>query len=438
MIRRLRFKFVLLNMILTTAILIAALSCVYVLTAENLKTQSLATMRELANRRLTLLDQFFEQNPDLLGGNSANGSYDAPESGETDAPPASAFVVYVYEANNTYQVEGLTSEPEDRDLYLNTIIRQVYVSEKAEGVLSDLHLRYLSVSMPYGRKLVLLDMAQENTSLRILLFSLLAVGTGAFALFLLASCFSSRIMVGPVEQSLTKQRQLISDISHELKTPIAVIGASTDVLRAHSEEPVSRQEKWLGYITSETQRMSSMISDMLQLARTNEAPELTAREVLDLSELAYGAALPFESICFERHRELDILVEPDLYLRAGKDAIRQLISTLLDNACKYSDEGGQIFFRVRGESEKMILSVRNTGTPIPPESLPHLFDRFYRVDAARTRSEGGYGLGLAIAKKLTEENGGKISVESNAQDGTTFTCIFRRAKRPDGESSGEQ
>lgn len=435
MIRRLRFKFVLLNMILMTAILIAALSCVYVITAETIKAQSLATMRELAGRRLTLLDQFFDRNPDLLGnGDNGDDDHDRPDAGETDSPPEAAFVVYVYEADNTYQVEGLTKQPEDRDLYLNTIIRQVYASGETDGILSDLHLRYLSVSMPYGRKLVLLDMAQENASLRVLLLSLIAAGLGAMALFLLASCLSSRVMVRPVEQSLTKQRQLISDISHELKTPIAVIGASTDVIRSHGEESVSGQEKWLGYITSETQRMSSMISDMLQLARTNEAPELAAREVLDLSELAYGAALPFESLCFERNRELDILVEPNLYLRANEGALRQLISTLLDNACKYSDEGGKIFFRVRGESEKILLSVRNTGTPIPPESLPHIFDRFYRADPARTRSEGSYGLGLAIAKKLTEENGGKIAVESNARDGSTFTCTFRRAKRPESES----
>lgn len=428
MIRRLRFKFVLLNMILMTAILIAALSFIYILAADNLHTQSLSTMRELVSRRLTLPDQFFEQNPDFLNGTAG--------AERTQSLLDAAFIIYVDESNDTYQVEGLTDAPGDRKAYLDDIIRQVYAAEKSEGILSDHHLRYLSVNMPYGRKLVFLDMAPENASMRLLRISILAAGAGAFLLFLLASYFSSRIMVKPVEQSMTKQQQLISDISHELKTPIAVIGASTDVIRSHGEEPVSQQEKWLDYIASETRRMSSMISDILQLARTNEVPE-ASKEVLDLSELAYGAALPFESLCFERNRELDILVEPNLYIRAGRDALGQLISTLLDNACKYSNEGGKVFFRVRGEAEKILLSVRNTGTPIPQESLPHLFDRFYRVDAARTRSEGSYGLGLAIAKKLTEDNGGKIAVESNPRDGNTFTCTFRRAKRPESESSGE-
>lgn len=425
MIRRLRFKFVLLNMILMTAILIAALSFIYVLAADNLRSQSLSTMRELVTRRLTLPDQFFEQNPDLpngtAGADGVNSLLDA------------AFIIYVDEANETYQIEGLADTAEDREAYLDTVIRQVYASEEVEGILPDLQLRYLSVNMPYGRKLVLLDMTQENASMRLLRISVLTAGTCAFALFLLASYFSSRVMVKPVEQSMIKQQQLVSDISHELKTPVAVISSSMEVIRSHGEEPVAKQEKWLNYITSETQRMSSMISDILQLARTSEAPAVTSREVLDLSELAYGAALPFESICFERDRELEILVEPDLYVNAGKDALRQLISTLLDNACKYSNEGGKIFFRVRGESDKVILTVRNTGTPIPQESLPHIFDRFYRVDTARTRSEGSYGLGLAIAKKLTEENGGKISAESSAEHGNTFTCTFRRAKRPDAD-----
>lgn len=429
MIRRLRFKFVLLNMILTTAILVAALSFIYILAEDNLQAQSISTMRELAGRRVTLLDQDSDKLRDPLD----NTEEDERITSLLD----NAFIIYVDEANSAYRAVGLTDAPEGREAYLNAVVRQVYASEKSEGILPDFHLRYLSVLMPYGRKLVLLDMAQENAAMRLLRISILAAGFGAFALFLLASFFSSRIMVGPLEQSLTKQRQLVADISHELKTPIAVIGASTDVIRAHGEESVSGQGKWLDYITSETQRMSSMISDMLQLTRTDEAPAPASREVLDLSELAYGAALPFESICFERNRNLDIRVDPDLYLRANRDALRQLISTLLDNACKYSEEGGEIFFRVRGGSEKITLSVRNTGTPIPPESLPRIFDRFYRVDAARTRSEGSYGLGLAIAKKLTEDNGGKISVESSAEDGTTFTCTFRRAKHSDKETGAE-
>ncbi|MCH5183746.1 MAG: hypothetical protein J1E00_06185 [Oscillospiraceae bacterium] len=421
MIRRLRFKFVLLNMILTTAILIAAGVCIYVLAAENLKAQSVNTLRAFADRPLTAQDRY----PDPSA---------VPADAGEDAPPDTVFVIYVNEENDTYLVEGLKDAPEDRETYLTTVIRQVYASDSSEGILSDLHLRYLSLSRPYGRKLVLLDMKQENASMRVLLISLLVVGSGAIALFLLASHFSSRIMVRPVEQSMVKQQQLVSDISHELKTPVAVISASADVIRSHREEPVSAQEKWLDYITSETRRMSAMISDILQLARTNEAPELASREVLDLSELAYGAALPFESLCFERNRELDIRVEPDLYVRANSIALRQLISTLLDNASKYSNEGGKVFLCLRGESEKVILSVRNTGTPIPQESLPHIFDRFYRVDEARTRSEGSYGLGLAIAKKLTEDNGGKISVESSEADGNTFTCTFRRSKRADDKN----
>lgn len=431
MIRRLRFKFILLNMLLTTAILIAALSFVYFFASKTLAEQNIASMRELAGQRQTLLDQFFGQNSDLV--NSDSNSVSQPNGiAGTNAVPPSAFVIYVYEADNTYQVEGLTAEPENRALYLNTVIRRVYEADAAEGILTDLQLRYLSTTTPYGRKLVLLDMAQENAAIRTLTLALLAVGSAAFALLLLASWFSSRIMVKPVEESVTRQQQLVSDISHELKTPIAVIGSSTEILRAHGDAPVREQEKWLGYITSETQRMSAMISDILQLARTSEAPALSAQDVLDLSDLAYSAALPFESICFERRRTLEIDVEPKLFLRAREDAIRQLISTLLDNACKYADDGGNIFFRVRAESDRILLSVRNTGVPIPPESLPHIFDRFYRVDAARTRGEGGFGLGLAIAKKLTEENGGKISVESTFEHGTTFTCTFRRAKHPEG------
>lgn len=431
MIRRLRLQFILLNMALATAILLAALTFVYLRTSGELERQSTAYLRQFAGRRLSLLDQFFDANAELLG--EGYGTAEAPEGGET---PYSTFALYVFEQSGTYQVEGLgeTLSKEERERYCNDLIQQIYASGESEGVLREPSVRYLSLSAPYGRKLVVMDRAGETHAKRVLLLTLCAVGIGAFALLLPASWLSSRVLVRPVEQSTKRQQQLVSDLSHELKTPVAVIAASADVLRAHADEKVGEQEKWLGYITSETERMSSMISDMLQLARTAEAPPLSEQDVFDLSELAYETALPFESICFERGRTLEIDVQPDVFVQARVDALRQLLSTLLDNACKYADDGGTVWLSLSANADKVSLAVRNTGPVIPPESLPFLFDRFYRVDAARTRSVGGYGLGLAIAKKLVEENAGKIAVRSNETEGTVFTCTFRRAKKQEKAS----
>lgn len=424
MIRKLKAKFIFANMLSITVVLSAALCIIYFLTARNLERESMETMKLLSERSGSLLDNFFSLNfrndilitPEMQHDIRQNGMF------------RSYFTIYVYEDDGTYQVDGFDTAEEDRSHYINSIIQRVYTQDEDSGLLSEYALRYFSIPTPRGKKIVLLDKTYEDTTLHNLLLLLLSVGSASFILMLLASYLISRLTVKTVENSLLQQKQLISDISHELKTPIAVIGASADVVRSHPHSIVEEQDKFLNYIYSETKRMSSLISDLLLLARSNEYQEQSAHPIMNLSDLAYSVSLPFESICFEKDRELVINIEPNLYIRAKEGAIKQLISILLDNACKYSNEKGIIFFRVTTESDKVLLSVRNTGIPIPPEKLPMIFDRFYRIDESRSRSEGGHGLGLAIAKKITEENNGKIHAESSTGYGTVFTCVFRRLK----------
>ena len=143
-----------------------------------------------------------------------------------------------------------------------------------------------------------------------------------------------------------------------------------------------------------------------------------------MSEVALGCLLPFESVAFEAGVALKHRITPGLSLRGDEGQLRRLVMILLDNAVKYAGPGGTVTFTLERHQERLRLAVHNTGEPIPPEHLPHLFERFYRADAARNRSGGGYGLGLAIAKEIVEQHQGTIGVESQLDAGTTVTITL--------------
>ena len=141
---------------------------------------------------------------------------------------------------------------------------------------------------------------------------------------------------------------------------------------------------------------------------------------IDLSDIALQSSLPFEPVMFESGKELVTDVTPGLFINGNQSQIKQLISILLDNACKYAYSNTQVSFQLKRENNKAVLFVNNTGDPIDPKDIPYLFDRFYRVDKARTRGSDSYGIGLSIAKEIVKMHKGDISVVSNLEKGTTF------------------
>ena len=176
-----------------------------------------------------------------------------------------------------------------------------------------------------------------------------------------------------------------------------MILANTGIMAAHPDATVSSQRKWLGYIQEEAQRMKELVEDMLFLAKHDGAERPKDSRTVNFSDLVTGCVLRFESVAFERQVELNSHIQPDLSLSGEPDSLERLVMILLDNAVKYAGDRGQVDVALARRQERAVLSVRNTGEPIPPEHLEHLFERFYRVDGSRSRKEGGYGLGLAIA-----------------------------------------
>ena len=173
--------------------------------------------------------------------------------------------------------------------------------------------------------------------------------------------------------------------------------------------------------------MRGLVEDMLFLAKNDAARAPLHPAELSMSELTMGCLLPFESVAFEAGVTLESRIEPGLSLRGDEAQLRRLVMILLDNAVKYAGEGGNVELTLSRQGDRLKLWVRNTGEPIPPEHLPHLFERFYRADSSRSRERGGYGLGLAIAQTIVDSHGGRLSVTSSAETGTCFTALLPTA-----------
>lgn len=314
---------------------------------------------------------------------------------------------------------------------ITSIAEELIDSDKREGMYKD--LRFLVKMLPDKKEIVFLESQAQSRFLASFVRSL-TLCLCLMMLFFLAARMLSRRIVLPVEDAFTRQKQFISDASHELKTPITVINANIDLLRAEIGE-----NKWMDYIEAEGQRMNALITNLLTLSRvSSETPSAGDNShfcEFDLSSALLGTALSFESLAFERSISYAVDIADDLHCTGCETEIRQLAAILLDNAMKYTLPSGSVRITLQGCSvseghrlsirhrprRSALLTVSNTGAEIPKEELGKIFDRFYRTDKSRNRASGGFGLGLAIAKSIIEKHGGEIQVVS--RDGwTTFSA----------------
>lgn len=234
---------------------------------------------------------------------------------------------------------------------------------------------------------------------------------------------SSRItkwLTKPVIESFSKQKQFIVDASHELKTPLAIITASAESLELEPKE-----KKWLNNIKSEADRMNKLVTDLLDLAKSENIDNKRNYSINNLSKIIEKTTLTFESLIYENKLTMENNIEDNIMFNCNSDKIRELLGILLDNAIKHSLEKSKITVNLYSEKNNIILEVKNRGESIPKEDQGKIFDRFYRVDESRNRNDNRYGLGLAIAKNIVTSHNGKISV--SCKNGyTTFKVIFKQ------------
>jgi two-component system, OmpR family, phosphate regulon sensor histidine kinase PhoR len=224
------------------------------------------------------------------------------------------------------------------------------------------------------------------------------------------------------------RQEFVANVSHELKTPLAVVKSCVETLLDGAvEDPVERGP-FLHQISEQGERLSTLIHDLLSLARVEAGNEVLNPESLPIAEMV--------SACIDRHSaralakhislHVDANREP-LSVWADEESLRQILDNLVDNAVKYTQDGGEIRVSWLGNNTEVILSVADNGPGIAERDLPRLFERFFRVDRARSRELGGTGLGLSIVKHLAHAQGGRVQVTSEVGRGSTFTIIMPRS-----------
>jgi signal transduction histidine kinase len=264
---------------------------------------------------------------------------------------------------------------------------------------------FLAAEKPYGRILVFAERSIEISMLEQLTgTSLMAAGIAGLVLACLSVFFANR-MVAPVKIAFDKQRRFIADASHELKTPLTIISANADVLQNEIGE-----NQRLDHIKAQSDRMTGLVRDLLTLAKTEEWQTNLILSEFNLSNAILNTALEFESLAFEEGKRYSYDINENVKYIGDESQIKQLAGILIDNAIRYSDANGQIKVSLFKDGAHPRISVFNTGIGISAEERDKVFERFYRCDESRSRETGGYGVGLSVAKAITESHKGRISV----------------------------
>lgn len=290
------------------------------------------------------------------------------------------------------------------------------------GSLKDYHVMWKRGSTPFGLRIAMADTTILESKFQNLLLKAIGIGLIAFAGLFVVAMLLSKWALKPVEKAWEQQHQFVADASHELKTPLAVILANTQILKSNEKDIPEESRRWIDSTADEAERMRLLVEELLELARTEESAGSTRRNInVDLSDIVEGETMQFDAVAFERSCTIESDIEENLHVMGDPDQLERLIKTLIDNACKYAPEDSTIRVNLEKRSNNAELSVTNQGAPIDEEDLKHIFDRFYRSDKARARETGGFGLGLAIARGIAESHNGKIKATSTLADGTTFS-----------------
>ena len=415
MLKRFQRRFVAITMALVALVSVVAFAALGALTYDNLKS----TVDQTLDSALDHGGSYSEL--PYLGGGDVRGNWLPSHSVTVTWNGA----IYADSDQNTQMNAELLQSA------VSAALAQVDASGKAAGRISSTQLYFKVQPSKLGYRVAFVDGSSFEASVHRMGLAL----AGAWLLLMLAllavTVYLSRYVTRPVVQAWENQQRFIADASHELKTPLTAILADASILAREPDKTVREQQMWLDGISSEAERMRRLTEDMLSLAQADAGQEAAPAMVrVDLSQLVERACLQFEPAAFERGLVIEDGIEPGIEVMGSADKLEGMVKTLLENACKYgAGSGAPVTVGLRLQHGSALLSVGNGGAPIPPEDLPHVFERFYRSDKSRVQDGESlsFGLGLAIAKSTAELHKGSIKAESGA-GGTVFSVSLPLAR----------
>ena len=404
MIQTLRKKFILVNMLLVAVIVITVFAGLTISNVNSIQSRNAERLRSLLVAPTPI--PITASTPITVG--RTWQSFPIGDYG-------SVFVVELW--YRQIYVTGFV----DAEVPAEALISAVLADGDEDGILSEYELRFASKPTYEGLRIAFSDYAQERSEIR----SIIAAGCGfavlTLLLFFLVSRFLSAWALRPVEKAWQQQRRFLSDASHELKTPLTVVMANTNILLSEPEKTVQLQEKWLKSTEFEVERMKDLVEQMLFLARSEEDGDAAPAEPVNLSALLQASTLSFEAVAFEVGAVIETELAPEVFISGSGEQLRRMADILLDNAVKYATGEKRVHLILVAQEGCAVLAVQNSAELFDSTQTEQLFDRFYRAEESRSTS--GYGLGLSIAKTIAESHGGRISASYEAGEMTLTVSL---------------
>ena len=409
MLNKLKRKFISVNIFCITIILTLVFIAVCIVTYRT-ERENIIRGLHLAADKIILAESSIDDDENTLF-----------DSGEPDFSTLTIFFDESGEIIEIYTDEDKT----DPKPVLYSVAERIEESDKTEGILWDYSLFFVKGSIG-GRSYASITSGEVlRNNIRTITRAAGMILFACLLLFIALSYFLASVAIKPVKETWEGQKRFIADASHDMKTPLTVILANTEIIRTHAGTEESK--KWLSSTKAEAERMKRLVDSMLELSSTEFSDERVVLSEINFSEITERTVLQMEAVAFDKSTYVESNIAKGVIIKGNEDRLSRLLHILIDNGIKYANKDSTLRVSLVKGKRFAKLTVTNEGSYINEDDMPRLFERFYRGDKAR--SGGGFGLGLAIAKNLTESMGGTISAENKKDVGATFTASFPLSDR---------
>lgn len=415
MIKNLRKRFIFAAMASTFGVLFVIMSILNIANYARMVSRADDTLSELVGNngqfdRRDFLKEKVKTNADSQPPDKPDGKSNDKFSPETPFQTRYFSVVVSDGAVESYSLDNIAAVDEsEAESYALKIL-----GDGSDSGFTDIY-RYRVADCEDGTRIIFVDCRQELESFRnTLVYSVGVSLLGFLAVFMLVLFWSKKIFK-PVAESYSKQKRFITDASHEIKTPLTIIDANTEVI-----EMVNGESEWTKNTRDQVKRLTALTNQMVALSRLDENPEPKEKAKFDLSDVAYEVIDHFSSLSEVRGKKISADIEDGIKYVGDENSIRQLISILVDNAMKYAVESADISISLKRDGRKVKFVLKNLTDGTEEGSQDILFERFYRPDSSRNSETGGSGIGLSLAKSIVESHKGRITARCDGDGYITF------------------